>query len=94
MSHSPTSDDKYSVEFDRTCAWSLIYADQEGRLSFVFEPGEEKKRIYLNPHASIDRKMPEAEFYLTPRYMLALERTKKYLISCGYIVFIDEEKPA
>ena len=94
MSHSPAAADEYSVEFDRRFAWSLIYADKEGRLGFVFEPGEEKKRIYLNPRSSVGDKMPEADFYLTARYKLALERTKQYLISCGYEVFIDEAKPA
>jgi len=84
------SPSEYSVEFDRRFAWSLIYADAEGTVGFVFEPGEEKKRVYLNPHASVGDKMPEAAFYVTARYKLALDRTRQYLVSCGYDVAIDD----
>jgi hypothetical protein len=90
MSDSLGSANAHSVEFNRQFAWSLIYTDADGRLGFVFEPGKEKKRIYLNPRASVDDKMPEGDFYLTPRHKLAVERTKQYLVSCGYDVSIDE----
>lgn len=78
------------MEFDRKVAWGLWYSDSEGRMHFCFEPGEDKRRVYLNMRPSIDEKMPSEDFYRSDRYKLGLERTKQYLVSCGYDVMLEE----
>ena len=82
-------DASYSVGFNTEAAWSLTYVDSDGKMGFSFEPGDEQKQVYLNAVASVDGKMPGRAFYVTDRYKLALQRTKEYLVSCGYVVSIE-----
>lgn len=89
MLNSGTHDPQFTVEFSTSVAWTLVYADSAGQIEFCFEPGETKKRVYLNTRSSLEGKMPLEDFYRTERYKLALERTKQYLVSCGYEVLFD-----
>ena len=75
------------MAFNPEIAWTLTYDDSIGRLVFVFEAGEESKTV------SLDSLPLERDQVLVPqnaatrrRVNLAFERTKAYLVACGYKV--------
>jgi hypothetical protein len=86
----------YKVEFGKT-ARTLLYEDTLGTILFVFDVsvGKDestgKSRFYLDNRPMIDRKAfepkTEAERH---RVAVALERTKQYATSCGYLVEVSE----
>jgi hypothetical protein len=86
------SDMEYVVDFDSEVAWSLVYEDAKGRLFFVFEPGDHPKAISL--HRTPLNSHRKEFFFQTratrKRVAEAFERTRAYLVGCGYEVFAYE----
>jgi hypothetical protein len=68
--------DEYSVQFGRT-ARTLEYLDMHGQVIFTFDVGsKDGKSLVLEHHPP---SMPRS-----PRYDVALERTKQFLEARGY----------
>ena len=82
--------DEFTVDFCRDVGWSLVYEDAAGRLRFVFEPGGPPKSMVLCSRPIATNKIVELTEENRARLNLAIERTKKFLESCGYEVEIDK----
>ena len=76
----------YKVRFNPEVAYTILYEDKEGTLLFVFET-EGEKTILLRRLAAIGNQILYVEDERTQsRVELAFERTKKFLLECGYKV--------
>ena len=88
-----SSGPEYMVEFNPEIAWTLTYDDSFGRLIFVFEAGETSKTISLDSTPLENNRVVIAQDAATrARLDLALERTKAFLIACGYEVEVQANK--
>jgi hypothetical protein len=80
-----SSGPEYVVDFNPEIAWTLTYDDSFGRLIFVFEARERPKVISLDPTPLENNRVVLARDAATrARLDLALERTKAFLVACGY----------
>jgi hypothetical protein len=85
-----SSDPEYVVDFNPEIAWTLTYDDAFGRLIFVFEAGETPKTISLDPTPLENNHVVIAQHAASrARLDLALERTKAFLVACGYEVEVQ-----
>jgi hypothetical protein len=81
---------EYTVDFNPEVGWTLIYGDSFGRLVFVFEPGETAKVVSLDPTPLENDHVVIARDAAThARLDLALERTREFLVTCGYEVRVQ-----
>jgi len=80
------SEDQYKVIFNPNSAWSLVYEDYAGKINFVFEPGSEEKKVFLNPTVILNNELVTINESHDNRAIVGFERTKKYLKECGYII--------
>jgi hypothetical protein len=89
-SQNRASGPEYVVEFNPEIAWTLTYDDSHGRLVFVFEAGERPKAISLDPTPLENNRVVVVRDAATrARFDLALERTKAFLVACGYEVEVQ-----
>ena len=87
ISKSGFSGPEYVVKFNPAIAWTLTYDDPLGRLVFVFEIGETPQKINLDPTPLKNDCIVVAQDAATrARLDQAFERTKAFLLSCGYDV--------
>jgi hypothetical protein len=86
-SESGLSGSEYVVKFNPAVAWTLAYDDSLGRLIFVFEIGDTPQNINLDPTPlENDRIVVVRDPATRARVDLAFERTKAFLVNCGYQV--------
>ena len=83
---------EYIVDFNREVAFTLHYSDAKGSLIFVWEPGAGPKEVDLSLGALKDHKVVSDEED-RERLGLAFERTREFLINCGYRVRIVGNDP-
>jgi hypothetical protein len=80
---------EYVVKFNPAIAWTLEYEDSLGSLIFVFEIGETPQTIILDPTPLENNRVVHARDTATrARIDLAFQRTRAFLVSCGYDVNI------
>lgn len=78
---------EYVVQFNPAIAWTVSYEDSVGSLVFVFEIGDAPQKINLDPTPLENNRMVLARDAATcARVSLAFQRTKAFLVSCGYDV--------
>jgi hypothetical protein len=81
---------EYIVRFNSEIAWTITYGDSFGRLVFVFEPGETPRAISLDPIPLENNRVVRAPDAATrSRLDLALQRTRAFLVACGYDVEVQ-----
>ena len=86
-SENATSHSQCVVDFNPDLAWTLTYDDALGRLIFVFECGEKPKSVRLDRSPIENHQiLVVRDEAMRARVDLALERTKTFLVSCGYEV--------
>jgi hypothetical protein len=86
-SENSLSGAKYVVRFNPAIAWTLTYDDSLGQLVFVFESGETPQIINLDPIPLKNNRIVFARDAATQaRLDLAFQRTKAFLVDCGYHV--------
>ena len=82
-----SSGPEYVVDFNPEIAWTLTYKDSLGRLLFVFEAGEKPKAVSLDRIPLENNRVVIVQDEATRRRVsLAFERTKAFLVGCGYEV--------
>ena len=92
-SENSLSGAKYIVQFNPDIAWTLIYNDALGQLIFVFESGETPQTINLDPIPLENNRIVLARDAATHAHLdLALQRTKAFLVNCGYDVNVYSSK--
>lgn len=80
----------YNVDVYTKAAFTISYDDEQGRLLFSIEVGDDPKTIFLNPNPSDGRRMIEARDEATKvRLGLAVKRVKEYLEAKGSRVELD-----
>jgi hypothetical protein len=76
----------YKVDFT-TSLGTLLYEDSQGKLQFYYEIGG-KSLLTLSSHPETDQgrriDLAHENAAARERLSLAFERTKQYLLSCGY----------
>ena len=81
------SGSEYVVDLNPDAGWTLTYDDSVGRLVFVFEPGEKPKSVDLDRTPLENNRVVVVQDEATrTRVDLAFERTKAFLVGCGYEV--------
>ena len=77
----------YTVDFDTAAAWSLVNEDEQGRFIFVFEPGDTPKKVSLSRIPLENHRVVQVKGdKMRMRVDQAFERTRAFLVSCGYEV--------
>jgi hypothetical protein len=80
----------YKVDVNPEIAFTITYDDNQGRLLFSIEVGDDPKTIFLNPKPSDGGRLVEARDEATKtRLTLAVERVKAYFGSKGLKVELD-----
>lgn len=80
----------YKVDVNPEVAFTITYDDDQGRLLFSIEVGDDPKTIFLNPKPSEGGRMVEAHDEATKaRLSLAVERVKAYFRGKGLGVELD-----
>jgi hypothetical protein len=78
------------VDVNPEVAFTINYDDEQGRLLFSIEVGDDPKTIFLNPNPSDGHRMIVARDDPTnARFSLAVERVQAYFKAKGLKVELD-----
>jgi hypothetical protein len=86
---TPQSESLFTFAFDREVEGRICYADEQGSMTFSVET-RAGGQIFLHPLPLVKDKPISVSLLHAPRYVLARERTKQFLIKRGFDVAMDD----